>query len=438
MAQEQSPLPDDTASSDEIRYWQRQLLRGVLRAMVVFGAFMVAGALYSGYVRGNYWVIPVYLAVYLIVVVTAFLPRVPYRVQVAIILLLLYTLTVVVFITRGLGDSSRIYLLTILFVVGIFLDWKESIYALLFALGTMVVFGWLFSNGVITNYDEVVSTDPLSWINLTFELLGMGVFIVVSLNYLVPQIREALTRSRKLTRELEKIQANLEEQVAERTRSAELARLEAEQARQSLEQQLELVSAQTQLNDILRSGQEIDDLANNVLSYICRYLGAPVGLLYLFDDGVLRRAGQFAVPVDFAQDEQFHPGEGLVGQSVLEKRTIIVRDVSSEALKINSGLGQASSVTILIVPLIYGDEVVGVLELGLFDDDVEKKTVFLEKVAESIAVAFNAIRDRLRIEHLLAETQRQAERLRSQEEELRTTNEELRAQADARNSGRDV
>jgi transcriptional regulator with GAF, ATPase, and Fis domain len=325
-----------------------------------------------------------------------------------------------------------------LFVVGIFLDWKESIYALLFTLATMAVFGWLFSNGFITNYDDVVSTDPLSWSNLTFELLGMGVFIVVSLNYLVPQIREALTRSRMLTQELEQIQANLEKQVAERTRSAEQARLEAEKTRQSLEQQLEFVSAQAQLNDILRSEQEIDDLADNVLSYLCRYLDAPVGILYLLENGALRRAGQFALPVDFAQDVQIKPGEGLVGQSALEKRTIIMRGVSSESLKINSGLGQAPPATILIVPLIYSDEVVGVLELGLLDNDIAGKTMFLEKVDESVAIAFNAINDRLRIEHLLAETQRQAERLRSQEEELRTTNEELRAQADIRYSGRDA
>ena len=91
-----------------------------------------------------------------------------------------------------------------------------------------------------------------------------------------------------------------------------------------------------------------------------------------------------------------------------------------------------------VVPLVYSDEVVGVLELGFPDDDIEDKLVFLEKVSESIAIAFNAIQNRLHIEHLLAETQRQAERLRSQEEELRMTNDELRAQALHRDLGRDA
>ena len=436
MMQEQPPTQEDTASSDEMYYWQQRLVRGALRATVVFGLFMLAGAIYSGYERGNYWVIPIYLGTYLVTVAIAYWPNAPYRLQVVIILLLLYVLAVVVFITRGLGDSSRIYLLTILFVVGMFLGRKEGIYAFLSVFGTMALFAWLFVGGYITDYDEVVSTDPASWFNLTFELLGMGAFILVSLNYLVPQIRDSLARSRELTRELEQIQTGLEAQVAERTRNAELARQEAEQARRSLERQLEFVRAQTELNDILRNAQGIDNLANDALSYLCHYLNAPVGAIYLLQDGVFRRVGQFAIPADFEHGTRFKPGEGLVGQAALEKRPLVVREIPADALRVNSGLGQAAPVVILAVPLIFGAEVVGVLEFGLLDDaDLEHQMQFLEKVTEGIAIAFNVIKDRLRIENLLAETQSQAERLRSQEEELRVANEEFRAQSDMRGTG---
>ncbi len=431
MAQAHPNHRTEDIESDEVRHWQRNLIQGALRAMTFFGLFMLVGAVYSGYVRGHYWAIPVYLIIYLIVVAISLWSHAPYRLQVFIMLLLLYVLAVVVFVTRGLGDSSRIYLLTMLFVAGIFLSWRECLYTLLVVLGTMAVFAWLFTAGYIKNYEDVVSVDGLAWATMTFELLGMGIFIIISLNYLVPQIRNSLTRSRKLTQELERIQADLESRVAERTRSAELARQEAEQSRQVLEQQLAFVRAQTQLNNILRSTQDIRTLADNALGYLCHYLNAPVGGLYLLQDGAFERIGKFALPADFSQGESFKPGEGLVGQAAMERHPVVVRDIPPGGLEISSGLGRASPALVLAVPLFFGAETVGVLELGLLNDDtLSEKLTFLEQAAESIAVAFNVIRNRMRIENLLAETQRQAEQLRSQEEELRITNEELRMQAE--------
>ena len=61
----------------------------------------------------------------------------------------------------------------------------------------------------------------------------------------------------------------------------------------------------------------------------------------------------------------------------------------------------------------------------------------MKVVSESIAIAFNTTQDRSRIDHLLSETQRQAEELQAQEEELRTANEELQEQAKAMRAGRD-
>jgi len=55
----------------------------------------------------------------------------------------------------------------------------------------------------------------------------------------------------------------------------------------------------------------------------------------------------------------------------------------------------------------------------------------LQKALESIAITFNTVQARARINELLAETQQQAEELQIQEEELRAANEELEAQTES-------
>lgn len=194
--------------------------------------------------------------------------------------------------------------------------------------------------------------------------------------------------------------------------------------------------ARAQLDDLLRSEQEIAVLADNVLSQLCGDLKFPVGTLFILEEGILTRVGKYAFPADSAISDQFRLGEGLVGQAALEKRTISVRDFPPGGITISSGLGQVPPAGLLIVPMVYNEQVSGVLEFGLLTDEVEKEKDFLESVIESIAIAFSTAQDRNRIDHLLTESQRQAEAFKIREEELRAANEELKEQAKAVRSGR--
>jgi transcriptional regulator with GAF, ATPase, and Fis domain len=227
----------------------------------------------------------------------------------------------------------------------------------------------------------------------------------------------------------------LEEQVAERTRSAELARQEAEMARQALEAELEFARVQTRLDDVLRREAPITTLADDALSQLCADLNIPVGAFFILQDGMLIRVGKYAFPAESGLVDQFELGEGLVGQAALEQRALWVHDIPPESITISSGLGQSAPAGLLLVPLIYNERTIGVLEFGLMHNEIEKEKRFLERASERIAVAFNNAQARSRIDHLLSETQLQAEELQAQEEELRAANQELREQAKVLRSG---
>ena len=46
----------------------------------------------------------------------------------------------------------------------------------------------------------------------------------------------------------------------------------------------------------------------------------------------------------------FHAGEGLVGQSALERKPILISNVPDDYVQISSGLGQAKPLNIVVLP----------------------------------------------------------------------------------------
>jgi transcriptional regulator with GAF, ATPase, and Fis domain len=84
----------------------------------------------------------------------------------------------------------------------------------------------------------------------------------------------------------------------------------------------------------------------------------------------------------------------------------------------------------LLAPVETDGQVFGVLELATLNQFSAEHEAFLQRVSESIAIAFRTTQTRVQINGLLAQSQQQAEELQAQEEELRAANEELHIQAE--------
>jgi len=169
-----------------------------------------------------------------------------------------------------------------------------------------------------------------------------------------------------------------------------------------------------------------------VLKTLAEYLHAHVGALYVWDGAAFNWVGGYAQARP--QVHSFKTGEGLAGQAARTARELAGRphilylaDLPPGYLKLTSGLGEGPSQQVMIAPLIYHGEVEGILELGTLQSFAPLSQEFLEKNAESIAIALHSAKSRLQVAELLAETQRQAEELQAQAENLATQEEELRA-----------
>jgi len=199
--------------------------------------------------------------------------------------------------------------------------------------------------------------------------------------------------------------------------------------RDKIEQQNWLNTGQSGLEDQMRGDQPIDELCKNLITYIANYLNVQIGAFYVNEGG-----GGFKLMASYAYktrknlSNEFKTGEGLIGQAALEKQPIVITNAPDDYITVTSGLGKKKPKNILVIPFIYNETVMGVMEVGSLDEFSELKTTFLEQVSERVAIAVNSSQSRVQLQNTLEVTQKQAEELETQQEELKAVNEELEEQ----------
>ena len=343
---------------------------------------------------------------------------------------------------NGIYDQSVLVYPLLIVLAGLFAG-RRGIIA--FTVLSMAAIGWMGSWQVF-GPTPVVFQDTADMNRLAFTLLiiaAAGGMVLIFVNDIMGSLSRLQNSEQDLltaNRELQTVRGSLEQQVAERTRSTEHARQEAEVARDALRAQAWLANGQVLLSAAMRGDPDTRMLGQRVISQVCQYLGAQVGALYVSDGWMLELAGgyAFSVPGEMEHTDgslpavpRFKFGEGLIGQAAHDGRLVRLQEVPPEYLMISSGLGRAAPSQLLVAPFSYNNKVVGVIELGSVQPFTAAHLQYLEQVGESIAIAFTTAKARERMDALLDETQRQAAELMSREEELRFINDELQSQADA-------
>jgi CheY-like chemotaxis protein/signal transduction histidine kinase/CHASE3 domain sensor protein len=192
-----------------------------------------------------------------------------------------------------------------------------------------------------------------------------------------------------------------------------------------------LLTGAAEINEAMQGEQEIEELSSNIISKIGNYIDAVIGALYLVDDKrkILYLTGSYAYQSKHKNHIKF--GEGLVGQTAVEKKSKFISDIPKDYIKVNSALGDTHPAYIFLVPIIFENKTIAVAELGFLIKPQENKLQLISNIAENIGIALHSALAHLQLRELFEQTQQQAEELASQQEELRTTNEELMYKTDA-------
>lgn len=186
-----------------------------------------------------------------------------------------------------------------------------------------------------------------------------------------------------------------------------------------------------EFGDILRThSMETEAMAYALISRLVAYLEANQGALFLtrsdLDGKHLEMIACHAYQRKKFPDRKVAWGDGLIGAAAMEKKGYYTDKIVDGYLTITSGLGKAGPNYLLIEPMIWNDQVFGVIELASFKKLEEHQLQFVRRVSENIATTLNNMESNLRTELLLKETREQADQLTVQEEQVRQNMDALK------------
>ncbi|MDR3580482.1 MAG: response regulator [Oryzomonas sp.] len=206
---------------------------------------------------------------------------------------------------------------------------------------------------------------------------------------------------------------------------------ELQKAREQMRLQDWVKTGINELNTKVRGDKHLGEMAGDAVAFLSEYLKVGVSALYLFEErsDTLRIIANYAFTRGKDLKNTIRLGEGLAGEAAREKRPLCLNSIPPDYLVIGSALGEAVPRTILALPLLYDKLLIGVIELGSFDEFSEQDLDFLNQSAEILAIAISVNQTRQQVNELLQQSQSQEEELRVQQEELQQTNEELEERA---------
>jgi HAMP domain-containing protein/CheY-like chemotaxis protein/signal transduction histidine kinase len=177
---------------------------------------------------------------------------------------------------------------------------------------------------------------------------------------------------------------------------------------------------------LLQGQRDLQAVTKLILSELAPLVSAHHGVFYMMDsqesDARLRMIASYGYRSSRKLPTSFLPGEGLVGQCALEKARIWLTDVPRDYIVVSSGLGAAPPTNIVVLPILFEQQVKAVIEIASLDRFTETHLSFLDQLMESIGVVLNTIEANSRTESLLTQSQSLAQ-------ELQQTNQELAEKA---------
>ncbi|MET9432302.1 HAMP domain-containing protein [Streptomyces sp. NPDC003036] len=190
-----------------------------------------------------------------------------------------------------------------------------------------------------------------------------------------------------------------------------------------------LKSNLARISGLMQGHRDLAVVAELVMDELTPLVSAQYGAFYLAEEAAegteLRLVGSYGRPVDFAGHARFKLGESLVGQAARSKRTIAVEQLPGDYVSISSGLGQSVPVSLVVLPIVVEDQVLGVIELASFTPFTAVHRDFLEQLMEMLGVNVNTIVANARTDELLDESQRLTAELQARSTELQVQQEEL-------------
>jgi HAMP domain-containing protein/signal transduction histidine kinase/CheY-like chemotaxis protein len=205
------------------------------------------------------------------------------------------------------------------------------------------------------------------------------------------------------------------------------------------QQQGWLQTSLARIAGLMQGQRDLTTVAELIMNELIPLVGAQHGAFFLADSGdgvpklrLISGYGIAAANGDAASGDaaggvpgQVLLGQSLIGQVAKTRRPVVLEDVPAGYVRISSAIGESRPANVMIVPIVFEDQVLGVIEAGSLWPFTQVHRDFLEQVMETIGVNVNTMIANARTDALLEQSQRLTAELQSRQQELQRSNAEL-------------
>ena len=184
--------------------------------------------------------------------------------------------------------------------------------------------------------------------------------------------------------------------------------------------------------NMLQGQRDLSTVGRLLLSELTPLVNAQQGVIYQVESEELQTMRLLSAYADDGSNG--HPlririGEGLIGQCAADRRRLLITNMPTHAVSIGSALFKVAPSNIIVLPVLFENQVKAVIELASVTEFTALQRMFLEQLTDSIGIVLNSIEATMQTEGLLKQSQQLAGELQTQQRELQQTNEQLEQKA---------
>ncbi len=173
---------------------------------------------------------------------------------------------------------------------------------------------------------------------------------------------------------------------------------------------------------------EIKELAYKITSQIVEYINANEGGFFIVEKDkngqkYINLLAAYAMHKEKLLKRRIEFGEGLIGRVAIEKKLLFLTEIPDSYYKISTALGEGKPKSIVIIPMLFNDEIIGIIELSSLSVFTKLQLEFLERISENISANLAMWRASQQTTTLLKESQEQA---KIQQEQQKTLEKHLK------------
>ena len=145
------------------------------------------------------------------------------------------------------------------------------------------------------------------------------------------------------------------------------------------------------LSNIMHGKQDITELTESVITFLTKYMDLPLAAFFVKDsNGFFVRVADFGYLQKEKLQSKFESGSGIIGQAAFNMEPITITDIPEYA-RYAFGFGQMLPAVVLVNPLVYNDQTIGVLELCSLNEFTKDQMDWLKQASSSITLALQSV-----------------------------------------------